>query len=176
MSRPNKKQTTNESFHDQSDNGSIYTQAEYDALIDAEDEAELGLEHLDDNWQPEAEGVIGAVAQDVKQLNADLVTDVQPTASTLPPINALKMPDLKTKSAKIRWLTSLGYSRRQIADFLGILYQHVRNIQMQVPKRAAQEALPPAVIELSGDTQMTTTNFEDAPMLEDLGLTDPVEA
>lgn len=162
MSRPNKKQTTNESFHDQSDNGSIYTQAEYDALIDAEDEDDLTLELNADNCQPEAEGVI--------------VTDAQPTASTLPPINALKMPDLKTKSAKIRWLTSLGYSRRQIADFLGILYQHVRNIQMQVPKRAAQEALPPAVIELSGDTQMTTTNFEDAPMLEDLGLTDPVEA
>jgi AbrB family looped-hinge helix DNA binding protein len=35
---------------------------------------------------------------------------------------------LPTKSAKIRALHNSGYSRQQIADFLGIRYQHVRNV------------------------------------------------
>ena len=36
--------------------------------------------------------------------------------------------NLATKSEKIRRLGSAGYSRQQIADFLGIRYQHVRNV------------------------------------------------
>jgi bifunctional DNA-binding transcriptional regulator/antitoxin component of YhaV-PrlF toxin-antitoxin module len=35
---------------------------------------------------------------------------------------------LTTKSAKIRRLGNSGYTRQQIADFLGIRYQHVRNV------------------------------------------------
>jgi bifunctional DNA-binding transcriptional regulator/antitoxin component of YhaV-PrlF toxin-antitoxin module len=35
---------------------------------------------------------------------------------------------LPTKSAKIRALNNAGYSRSKIADFLGIRYQHVRNV------------------------------------------------
>ena len=35
---------------------------------------------------------------------------------------------LKTKSDKIRALGKAGYPRQQIADFLGIRYQHVRNV------------------------------------------------
>jgi hypothetical protein len=35
---------------------------------------------------------------------------------------------LTTKSDKIRTLGSAGYSRQAIADFLGIRYQHVRNV------------------------------------------------
>jgi AbrB family looped-hinge helix DNA binding protein len=35
---------------------------------------------------------------------------------------------LPTKSAKIRALGRAGCSRREIADFLGIRYQHVRNV------------------------------------------------
>jgi bifunctional DNA-binding transcriptional regulator/antitoxin component of YhaV-PrlF toxin-antitoxin module len=38
---------------------------------------------------------------------------------------------LKTKSDKIRALTAAGYSRTEIADFLHIRYQHVRNVQVQ---------------------------------------------
>lgn len=34
----------------------------------------------------------------------------------------------QTKSDKIRALTKAGYSRSEIADFLGIRYQHVRNV------------------------------------------------
>ncbi len=37
---------------------------------------------------------------------------------------------LPTKSAKIRYLTSLDWKRPAIADKLGILYQHVRNVQI----------------------------------------------
>jgi bifunctional DNA-binding transcriptional regulator/antitoxin component of YhaV-PrlF toxin-antitoxin module len=35
---------------------------------------------------------------------------------------------LQTKSDKIRALSKAGYSRSQIADFLGIRYPHVRNV------------------------------------------------
>lgn len=37
---------------------------------------------------------------------------------------------LPTKSAKIRFLTDLKWSRSQIATKLGIRYQHVRNVQI----------------------------------------------
>ena len=43
---------------------------------------------------------------------------------------------LPTKSAKIRKLGSLGYSRQQIADFLGIRYQHVRNVLVDAERLA----------------------------------------
>lgn len=38
---------------------------------------------------------------------------------------------LTTKSSKIRALHSAGYSRTEIAQFLGIRYQHVRNVLVQ---------------------------------------------
>ena len=37
---------------------------------------------------------------------------------------------LKTKSDKIRALTKAGFSRKAIAGYLGIRYQHVRNVQV----------------------------------------------
>jgi hypothetical protein len=37
---------------------------------------------------------------------------------------------LPSKSAKIRYLTSLDWSRGQIAEELSIQYEHVRNIQI----------------------------------------------
>lgn len=42
---------------------------------------------------------------------------------------------LPTKSDKIRALSREGYSRRDIADFLEIRYQHVRNVQVQAPRK-----------------------------------------
>ena len=66
--------------------------------------------------------------------------------------------DLKTKSDKIRALGRAGYTRRQIADFLAISYQHVRNVLVDEARRAkaglvprmptpaiapAEEAIPP---------------------------------
>lgn len=43
---------------------------------------------------------------------------------------ASKLGSLPTTSAKIRYLTSLDWSRSEIRDELGILYQHVRNVQI----------------------------------------------
>lgn len=43
--------------------------------------------------------------------------------------------DLKTKSAKIRYLHGEKFSRSQIANFLGIRYQHVRNVLTTELKR-----------------------------------------
>jgi AbrB family looped-hinge helix DNA binding protein len=42
----------------------------------------------------------------------------------------------RTKSDKIRALSAAGYSRAEIAKFLGIRYQHVRNVQVQSQKKA----------------------------------------
>lgn len=41
-----------------------------------------------------------------------------------------KLNGLPTTSARIRYLTSLDWSRSEIKDQLGILYQHVRNVQI----------------------------------------------
>lgn len=35
---------------------------------------------------------------------------------------------LTTKSSKIRYLHSLGWSKSRIAKHLGVIYQHVRNV------------------------------------------------
>ena len=46
---------------------------------------------------------------------------------------------LKTKSDKIRVLTKAGYSRKVIAEFLGIRYQHVRNVQVDAGLNGLRE-------------------------------------
>ena len=43
---------------------------------------------------------------------------------------------LPTKSAKIRALDGAGYSRSEIAKFLGIKYQHVRNVLVSAKPKA----------------------------------------
>jgi hypothetical protein len=42
---------------------------------------------------------------------------------------------LSTKSDKIRVLGRAGYTRQQIADFLGIRYQHVRNVLVDAERK-----------------------------------------
>ncbi len=42
---------------------------------------------------------------------------------------------LSTKSDKIRALGRAGYPRQQIADFLGIRYQHVRNVLVDAERK-----------------------------------------
>lgn len=42
---------------------------------------------------------------------------------------------LPTKSAKIRKLNELGWTRSEIAKGLGLIYQHVRNVLTQPLKR-----------------------------------------
>ena len=51
---------------------------------------------------------------------------------------------LTTKSAKIRALGSAGYSRSQIADFLGIRYQHVRNVLKDASRTESPRVTPAA--------------------------------
>jgi bifunctional DNA-binding transcriptional regulator/antitoxin component of YhaV-PrlF toxin-antitoxin module len=50
--------------------------------------------------------------------------------------------DLKTKSDKIRALGRAGYTRRQIADFLAISYQHVRNVLVDEVRRSKAGLAP----------------------------------
>lgn len=45
---------------------------------------------------------------------------------------------LNGKSAKIRYLTSEGWNRKDIAVKLGIRYQHVRNVQVTLLKKDIQ--------------------------------------
>jgi hypothetical protein len=44
---------------------------------------------------------------------------------------------LPSKSAKIRALGAAGYARQQIADFLNIRYQHVRNVLVEEERKRA---------------------------------------
>lgn len=46
-----------------------------------------------------------------------------------------QLSNLSTVSAKIRLLTSLNFSRSEIASKLAIRYQHVRNVQLMVLKK-----------------------------------------
>jgi hypothetical protein len=64
---------------------------------------------------------------------------------------------LPTKSAKIRTLGGAGYSRSQIADFLGIRYQHVRNVLVDAERTVGARPVMPvqdavAATEQSGST------------------------
>lgn len=47
---------------------------------------------------------------------------------------------LPTKSAKIRTLLGAGYKRADIARFLDIRYQHVRNVEVRAKERESREA------------------------------------
>jgi hypothetical protein len=49
---------------------------------------------------------------------------------------------LPTKSAKIRRLAEAGYERADIARFLGIRYQHVRNVLTHAPQSATTVTEP----------------------------------
>src|ERR1043166_5039622 len=89
--------------------------------------------------------------------------------------------NLPTKSAKIRALARAGYSRSQIADFLQIRYQHVRNVLVndaRVAGRsiAATPSDPPGLNETPQPTRvrlgpdgriMVPASFRDALGLKD---------
>jgi hypothetical protein len=69
------------------------------------------------------------------------VMDRQPETNT-ETMSALTA-GLPTKSAKIRTLGRAGYSRQQIADFLGIRYQHARNVLVDAKRAADGKRLDP---------------------------------
>lgn len=66
----------------------------------------------------------------------------------LPPIAHIKPPVMKHTSTKIRWYLGLGFTVKEVSDWLGVRYQQVRNVGVQTPKRAAREDVPPYIIEL----------------------------
>lgn len=67
----------------------------------------------------------------------------------LPPIGRIKMPEgIKVVSTKIRWLSTVGYEPREIAPYLGVRYQQVRNVLQNPPKRAAREDIPAPIVEV----------------------------
>ena len=43
-------------------------------------------------------------------------------------VQKTKLSTMTTKSGKIRYLRSLGWSRSQIKDEVGVIYQFVRNV------------------------------------------------
>lgn len=46
-----------------------------------------------------------------------------------------KLKELTTTSSKVRYLDSIGWSRKQIKDKLNIRYQHVRNVLVTALKK-----------------------------------------
>lgn len=67
-------------------------------------------------------------------------TSTPPPTPKDPKAVAISMEELETAGAKsksqiIRYLDSLGYERSAIAKFLGIKYQHVRNVLTSPEKR-----------------------------------------
>lgn len=54
---------------------------------------------------------------------------------------AAMVAGLPTKSAKIRKLGASGFSRAEIADFLDIRYQHVRNVLVEAARTGKAEGI-----------------------------------
>lgn len=71
-----------------------------------------------------------------------------PDPSKLPPIERVIQPKMQHTSTKIRWYLGLGYEVGEIARFMGVRYQQVRNVGVTDPKRAAREDVPPYEIKL----------------------------
>lgn len=61
-------------------------------------------------------------------------TNVQTTPVSLSKAQKTNFDKLPSKSAKIRYLTGLDWTRRQIADQVGVIYQFVYNVQNQKTK------------------------------------------
>ena len=61
-----------------------------------------------------------------------------------------------TKSGVIRFLAALGYKRGDIARFLDIRYQHVRNVLMQTPKRVVAPTVQAQVPTADSDPALAT--------------------
>jgi bifunctional DNA-binding transcriptional regulator/antitoxin component of YhaV-PrlF toxin-antitoxin module len=71
--------------------------------------------------------------------------------------------DLPTKSAKIRALHNAGYSRTEIADFLGIRYQHVRNVLVNDARVAEARPVAAASVAAEGHTALEPTRLRIGP-------------
>jgi hypothetical protein len=70
-----------------------------------------------------------------------------PRTPGLPFIERVVAPPMEFTSTKIRWYRGIGYSCSEVANFLGIKYQQVRNVSTTDPKRGAREVLPALIID-----------------------------
>jgi hypothetical protein len=75
---------------------------------------------------PTKGGTTQAPAQTTATAAAPASTDEQDTISQYD--YATLIGELHSKSNVIRFLSSKGYTRAKIAEFMGIRYQHVRNV------------------------------------------------
>lgn len=62
----------------------------------------------------------------------------KPTGKALSEGQKATYDGLTTKSARIRYLNGIGWSRGQIAKFMDIRYQHVRNVLITPVKEQRQ--------------------------------------
>ena len=80
--------------------------------------------------------------KEVVEMN-EVIETVAEVGATKEKVEPIKLSDmqqltydlLKTKSAKIRFLSGESFSRSQIANFVGVRYQHVRNVLTTELKR-----------------------------------------
>ena len=80
----------------------------------------------------ESEVVVSPVPMDDKGKMSEVRMSMEELESRL------KAQSMKTKSAAIRLLWNDGYSKSAIAKYLGIRYQHVRNVLTKELKRGPQ--------------------------------------
>jgi len=117
--------------------------------------------------------VIVPVAEPVKvpdeaQFHEDLRTipnsqAVSVATSALPDINQFVVDPngpYKTKSACIRAMDAVGYSRSAIAKHMGIIYQHVRNVLVVVPKKGATPTAPQAATQAASEGEGESESSE----------------
>jgi|ERR1043166_259021 hypothetical protein len=69
--------------------------------------------------------------------------------------------EFTTKADKIRALAKAGYKRQQIADFLGIRYQHVRNVLVDDERRAKHN--PPQDASAAGAETKWSVRADSTP-------------
>ncbi|HEY4112759.1 MAG TPA: hypothetical protein VGM17_01750 [Rhizomicrobium sp.] len=77
-----------------------------------------------------------------------------------------------TKADKIRVLAREGYTRQQIADFLGIRYQHVRNVLVD-DERKARAALGPVPPDWPADLETKSSDAGRQPGMQDAAAAVP---
>ena len=64
---------------------------------------------------------------------------IMSNSNTLTSAQSKKLDSFSTKSAKIRYLNSLEWSRGEIAKKLNIRYQHVRNVLITPVKNVREK-------------------------------------
>lgn len=88
---------------------------------------ETGNEFVDASVQSMVDQVLEATEEQVEELTVEVDASGR-KKKVDKTMEELTEAGLKNKSQVIRYLDANGYSRSAIADFLGVRYQHVRNV------------------------------------------------